>query len=120
MKEIEGRRRKQELLGRNRLCPIVSKTNALVSELSPKVASRGQPTIEQVSYLVRAKVDELGVNRFRVERDGYGSQPQDAVAGGTCGRFGERSADDHAAGFTYCAGRYQGPVPADQPELWRV
>jgi uncharacterized protein YoxC len=44
---------------KERTGPILDKTNALISELSPKI--HGMTTnVEQMSYTVRARVDELG------------------------------------------------------------
>jgi methyl-accepting chemotaxis protein len=47
--------------------PLMSKTVAMIDELSPKVRSISE-NVEQISYAVRAKVDEVGVTVSEVNR----------------------------------------------------
>lgn len=47
--------------------PILEKTNLLLEDLTPKVRSISE-NVEQLSYTVRAKVDELGATMTEVNR----------------------------------------------------
>jgi methyl-accepting chemotaxis protein len=50
-----------------RTAPILDKANVLLEELSPKITSITE-NAEQISYTVRAKVDELGVTVSQINQ----------------------------------------------------
>jgi methyl-accepting chemotaxis protein len=52
---------------KERIHPLIDKTNSLVGDLSPKIKSITE-NVDQISYAARAKVDEVGVTVTNINR----------------------------------------------------